>query len=191
MERVVARIGRAHGLRGEVSAEVRTDTPGMRFVPGAVFTTPSGTLTVEAARDHSGVLLLRFEGVSTREGAEALRGTELVVDVTTSDEPDAWYDHELVGLRAVHVDGHDLGEVVRLDAGAAQDLLVVRPAGGGESQGWPPTARNRRARPPGPPGRDVRRRRRGRRARPGLRGQPCGSTSSRSSPTTWPRSASR
>ncbi len=132
MERVVARIGRAHGLRGEVSAEVRTDTPGERFVPGAVFTTPAGTLTVESARDHSGVLLLRFEGVSTREGAEALRGTELVVDVTTSDEPDAWYDHELVGLRAVHVDGHDLGEVVRLDAGAAQDLLVVRPLGGGE-----------------------------------------------------------
>ena len=132
MERVVARIGRAHGLRGEVSAEVRTDTPGERFVPGAVFTTPAGTLTVESARDHSGVLLLRFEGLSTREGAEALRGTELVVDVTTSDEPDAWYDHELVGLRAVHVDGRDLGEVVRLDAGGAQDLLAVRPVDGGE-----------------------------------------------------------
>jgi len=132
MERVVARIGRAHGLRGEVTAEVRTDDPAGRFVPGATFATPAGELRLEAARDHSGVLLLRFAGVDTREDAEALRGTELTVDVTASDEPGAWYDHELVGLRAVHVDGTDLGEVVRLDTGAAQDLLVVRPAGGGD-----------------------------------------------------------
>lgn len=130
MERVIARIGRAHGLRGEVTAEVRTDSPGERFVPGAVFVTPAGRLTLEAARDHSGVLLLRFAGCQTREDAEALRGTELVVDVMNSTEPDAWYDHELVGLHAVHVDGTVLGEVIRLDAGAAQDLLVVRPSGG-------------------------------------------------------------
>ena len=130
MQRVVARIGRAHGLRGEVSAEVRTDSPGERFVPGAVFDTPAGRLTLEAARDHSGVLLLRFAGCQTREDAEALRGTELVVDVTTSEESNAWYDHELIGLRAVHVDGTDLGQVIRLDAGAAQDLLVVRPSDG-------------------------------------------------------------
>ncbi len=134
MQRGVARSGRAPGLRGEVSAEVRTDTPGERFVPGASFVTDPadrGPLTLVSARDHSGVLLMRFEGCSTREGAEALRGTELLVDVTASQEPDAWYEHELAGLRAVHVDGTDLGEVTRLDAGAAQDLLVVRPTGGG------------------------------------------------------------
>lgn len=130
MQRVVARIGRAHGLRGEVSAQVRTDVPGERFAPGAVFETPAGPLTLESARDHSGVLLLRFAGVTSREGAEALRGAELIVDVGASDEPDAWYDDELVGLRAVRLDGADLGEVVRLDVGAAQDLLVIRPPGG-------------------------------------------------------------
>lgn len=134
MKRVVARVGRAHGLRGEVSAEVRTDVPEQRFVTGAVFDTDSGArgpLTLSAARDHSGVLLLRFEGVTTREGAEALRGTELLTDVEASDEPDAWYEHELVGLSALHVDGTELGTVARLDAGAAQDLLVVTPVGGG------------------------------------------------------------
>jgi ribosomal 30S subunit maturation factor RimM len=68
MQRVVARIGRAHGLRGEVTAEVRTDVPEQRFVAGAVFATDpaaAGPLTLEAARDHSGVLLLRFAGVTT------------------------------------------------------------------------------------------------------------------------------
>jgi len=134
MQRVVARIGRAHGLKGEVSAETRTDVPEQRFVAGAVFSTdptPVGPLTLVEGRDHSGVLILRFEGVTTREGAELLRGTKLLLDIGVSDEPEAWYEHELVGLRAVRLDGTDLGEVVRLDAGAAQDLLVVRPFGGG------------------------------------------------------------
>ena len=135
MQRVVARIGRAHGLKGEVSAETRTDVPELRFVPGAVFSTdpaPVGPLTLVDGRDHSGVLILRFEGVTTREGAELLRGTKLLLDIGVSDEPDAWYEHELVGLRVVLADGTDLGEVIRLDAGAAQDLLVVRRSGAGQ-----------------------------------------------------------
>lgn len=134
MQRVVALLGRPHGLRGDVSAQVRTDVPEQRFVAGAVFATDpasAGPLTLQSARDHSGVLLLRFAGVEDREAAQALRGTELLVDLGASDEPDAWYDHELVGLRAVHVDGTALGTVARLDAGAAQDLLVVEPVAGG------------------------------------------------------------
>ena len=134
MLRIVARVGRAHGLRGEVSVAVRTDVPKLRFRPGAVFVTEpasAGPLTLAAARDHSGVWLLRFAGIDTREGAEGLRGTDLLLEIASSDEPDAWYEHQLVGLRAVHVDGSALGEVIRLDAGAAQDLLVVRPRGGG------------------------------------------------------------
>jgi 16S rRNA processing protein RimM len=135
VDRVVARIGRAHGLRGEVTAEVRTDSPERRFVAGAAFTTDpaeQGPLTLRSAREHSGVLLLAFEGVDDREGAEALRGTVLLVDADASDEPDAWYDDELVGLRAELGDGTVLGEVVGLLTGGAQDLLQVRPVGGGE-----------------------------------------------------------
>jgi 16S rRNA processing protein RimM len=133
VDRVVARIGRAHGLRGEVTAEVRTDSPERRFVAGAAFATDPaerGPLTLQSAREHSGVLLLAFEGVDDREGAEALRGTVLLVDADASDEPDAWYDDELVGLRAQRVDGTALGEVVALLTGGAQDLLQVRPVGG-------------------------------------------------------------
>lgn len=133
MERVVARIGRPQGLRGEVSAEVRTDAPDRRFVPGAVFSTDPaerGPLTLVSGRDHSGVLVLAFEGVHDREGAELLRGVRLLVDVTASDEPDAWYEHELVGLPVTSPDGEPLGEVLRLQAGGAQDLLVVRSTAG-------------------------------------------------------------
>ncbi|HKG51824.1 MAG TPA: ribosome maturation factor RimM [Actinomycetales bacterium] len=134
MERVVARIGRAHGLHGEVSIEVRTDVPEQRFVPGAVFDTEPadrGPLTLVSARDHRGVLLLAFEQAADRAAAEALRDTMLVVQADASDEEDAWYEDELVGLRVEDPEGQVLGELVQLETGGAQDLLVVRPAAGG------------------------------------------------------------
>ena len=131
----VGRIGRAHGLRGEVSIEVRTDVPEQRFVEGRVFATEpasAGPLTLSGVRDHNGVLLLTFEGSQDRSAAEALRGVLLLVDTDLSDEPDAWYESELVGLAVQAPDGAPLGEVLRLDSTGAQDLLVVRAAGGEE-----------------------------------------------------------
>lgn len=133
MELVVARIGRPHGIRGEVSVETRTDVPEVRFAPGArLGTDPAahGPLTVTGARDHSGRWLLTFEEVRDRTAAEALRGVLLTADVTTDDEPDAWHPHELVGLQARTADGLVLGEVVALRTGAAQDLLELREPSG-------------------------------------------------------------
>ncbi|PWJ56398.1 16S rRNA processing protein RimM [Quadrisphaera granulorum] len=135
MEVVVARIGRPHGVRGEVSVEVRTDSPGERFAGGAVFSTDpasAGPLTLAAARDHNGVLLLSFEGVNDRNAAEGLRGVLLVADVdaTSTDEPDAWSVPALVGLRAERTDGRVAGEVIGVEHGPAQDLLVVKQPSG-------------------------------------------------------------
>jgi 16S rRNA processing protein RimM len=139
MRLVVARLGRAHGIRGQVTVEVRTDVPERRFVPGAVLhlTPPAGVtgfppvLTVATAHQHSGTLLLSFDGIDDRELAEALRGCLLEADVEDDPaEPDAWYDHELVGLAAVSPDGAALGEVVAVEHPGAQDLLVVRTVAG-------------------------------------------------------------
>jgi 16S rRNA processing protein RimM len=128
---VVGRIGRPHGVRGEVTVEVRTDDPDLRFVPGAVLRTDPaerGPITIAGVHWHSGTLLLRLEGVDSREAAEAVRNTELLVDVADLPEiedPDTYYDHQLLGLTARLPDGTVLGEitVVRHEA---QDLLVVR-----------------------------------------------------------------
>lgn len=126
----VAIIGAAHGLRGEVRLELRTDDPAARLSPGAVLTTEpaaSGPLTVAATRHTSGDLYARFEEVTDRSAAEALRGVRLLFDSdAAAQEPDAWYPHELTGLAVRHVDGRDLGTVADLEVGAAQDLLVVR-----------------------------------------------------------------
>ncbi|MFI7587762.1 ribosome maturation factor RimM [Spongisporangium articulatum] len=129
MRLVVARIGRAHGIRGEVSIEVRTDSPGDRFVAGAVLYPVDGRppLTVRTVRDHNGTVLLTFAEIGDRTAAEGLRDVVLEADVPDSTgEDDAWYPHELVGLAVVAPDGEPLGEVVGLQNGGAQDLLVVR-----------------------------------------------------------------
>jgi 16S rRNA processing protein RimM len=134
---VVGRIGRPHGVRGEVTVEVRTDDPDLRFVPGAVFATdpPSrGPLTVAGRRWHREVLLLTVEGVESREAAEELRNTELLVDVADLPEledPEAYYDHQLVGLTARLPDESELGEVAAVRHEGA-DLLVIHGSDGSE-----------------------------------------------------------
>ena len=137
---VVGRIGRPHGVRGEVTVEVRTDDPDLRFVPGATFRTDPaarGPLTVAGVHWHSGTLLLRLEGpdgqpLDSREAAETVRNTELLVDVAdlpAIEDPDSFYDHQLVGLTARLTDDTVLGTVTAVRH-EAQDLLVVRLADG-------------------------------------------------------------
>jgi 16S rRNA processing protein RimM len=131
---VVGHVGKPHGIRGEVLVFVRTDEPEKRFVPGAVFTTASGKLTLESLRWHQGRMIAQFEGVHDRTLAEALRGTELQVesgDLVPPDDPDEFHDHQLVGLRVVSVGGEDLGSVARIDHAPASDLIVLDKAGGG------------------------------------------------------------
>ncbi|AEI12610.1 MULTISPECIES: ribosome maturation factor RimM [Cellulomonas] len=129
MQLTVARIGRPHGLRGELALDLRTDTPHERLAVGAVLSTDPpgvGPFTVTRTRVQQGRWYVTFAEVADRSAAEALTGTVLVVEQDGSDEEDAWYPHELAGLRAEHVDGRVLGEVVGLDHLPAHDVLVVR-----------------------------------------------------------------
>ncbi|MGK5738877.1 ribosome maturation factor RimM [Micromonospora sp. URMC 103] len=149
---IVGRIGKPHGIRGEVTVEVRTDEPEARFAPGSVLRTEPGAkppaepaasgvvyrvpaeLTVESARWHQGRLLVAFEGVLDRDVAEALRGTLVGVDsadVAPPEDPEEFHDHQLVGLSVVTPAGERLGEVARIDHAPASDLLVLRRPEGG------------------------------------------------------------
>lgn len=138
MQVVVARIGKAHGLRGEVTVQVLTGAPDERFVPGATFATDpsaSGPLVLRSARDHNGILLLAFEHTDDRSGAEALRGIRLLGDVLEDDgDEDTWYERDLVGLKAVTVGGDEVGVVTALESRPSQDLLVLRLTNGREAR---------------------------------------------------------
>ncbi|MFC9952498.1 ribosome maturation factor RimM [Streptomyces prasinus] len=138
MQLVVARIGRAHGIKGEVTVEVRTDEPELRLGPGAVLATDpasAGPLTIETGRVHSGRLLLRFEGVRDRTGAEALRNTLLIAEIDPDERPeeeDEYYDHQLIDLDVVTRDGQPVGRITEIAHLPTQDLFVVERPDGGE-----------------------------------------------------------
>ncbi|WP_432101872.1 ribosome maturation factor RimM [Streptomyces sp. bgisy091] len=138
MQLVVARIGRAHGIKGEVTVEVRTDEPELRLGPGAVLITEpahTGPLTIETGRVHSGRLLLRFEGVRDRTAAEALRNTLLIAEVDPAelpDDPEEFYDHQLIDLDVVLADGTEIGRITEISHLPSQDLFIVERADGSE-----------------------------------------------------------
>ena len=129
------RLLKAHGLKGALKLELYTDDPARRFTPGAVFTlqVPTGTpwhgktLTLAELRWYNGQPVAFFEGVDDRTAAESLVKAILWIDQPTDepDEPDAWYDYQLVGLRALR-DGVEVGTIARVEHLPAQDLLVVR-----------------------------------------------------------------
>ena len=131
----VGRLLKAHGLKGALKVELYTDEPEKRFAPGAVFTlqVPTAspwhgkTLTLIELRWYNQAPVAFFEGVADRTGAESLVKAILWVDKPTAelpDEQDAWYDHQLVGLRVIR-DGVDIGRIARVDHLPAQDLLAI------------------------------------------------------------------
>ena len=143
MSHVVARIGKPHGIKGEVTVQLHTDDPAGRFAVGTVLPTKAPKvigvqreLTFSSARDHNGTWLLGFEEIPDRTGAEGLRGTRLLTpdageELLAPDEGgDAWYEEQLVGLTAVRADGSVVGTVSGLDIGPGQDRLVLTLPGG-------------------------------------------------------------
>ncbi|WP_158888964.1 ribosome maturation factor RimM [Amycolatopsis anabasis] len=133
MQVVVGRIAKAHGVRGELAVDVRTDSPERRFAVGTSLSVrlrdgAMRELTVAAAREHSGRLLVRFEQVLTREVAETLRGALLLADTADlppTEDPDEFYDHELEGLRAELADGSEVGVVREIVHSPGGELLSV------------------------------------------------------------------
>jgi 16S rRNA processing protein RimM len=130
----VGRIGPAHGLRGAVLVLPWTDDPADRFAAGRRLRTDpptSGPLTIRSAHDHSGRLLVQFDGVADRAAATALRGVVLLIESRSRPalpDPDEFYDTDLIGLQASTVDGRALGPISEVVHGPGGDHLVVRVA---------------------------------------------------------------
>lgn len=132
----VARIGRPHGIRGEVTVQVFTDFPEARFMTGNQFSVRSKhrdrttfrELTIEGIRWNKQILLVKFQEFSDRNTAEALRDSELYAQAADrSDDDEGWYASELVTM-TVHQESLQspaIGKVSGLINGAAQDLLKI------------------------------------------------------------------
>ena len=141
MRVVVGRIGRPHGIRGEVVIGVRTDEPDLRFAVGATLDARSTSddadpengageerLTVASVRWHSGQLLVAFAGITDRTAASELTGSWLSVDssqLPETGDPEEFRDYELIGLAVRTCAGDPVGVVTDV-LHYGQDLLVVR-----------------------------------------------------------------
>ena len=135
VEVVVGVIGRTHGVRGEVTVDLRTDEPDLRFAPGRRLRAEDTgrEFTVASVRDHAGRLLVTFEELTDRAAAEALRGTRLVADVSASERPAGageFYDRQLVGLRVLTVGGSEVGQVGAVLHLPQQDVLEIETRAG-------------------------------------------------------------
>lgn len=134
MRLLVGRIGRAHGILGEATIEVRTDEPDRRFAIGATVQTDThGELTITSGRVHNGILLLGFNGITDRNGIEKLRNTMLYADVDINeenDDEDEYHVMQLIGCQAVLETGEVFGEVTDVINLPGQDLLAIKTAQG-------------------------------------------------------------
>ncbi len=141
MDLIVGRVVKAHGVTGELSVDVRTDDPEGRFVPGAVLRGRPNRggaerdYVVESVRAHGDRLLIRLEGVASRDAADGLRGTLFLVDssdLPPIDDPDEFYDHQLEGMAVTTVSGRAVGTVAEVLHTAAGELLSVKDPDGAE-----------------------------------------------------------
>lgn len=137
---VVGRIGRAHGVRGEATIEVRTDDPDARFPIGATLQTDPashGPLTITSGRVHNGILLLGFAGISDRTAVEKLRNTLLLsdVDIDAETSDDLYHVAHIKGCKVFLADNNgesskEIGIVTDVLELPAQDTLVIETVSG-------------------------------------------------------------
>jgi 16S rRNA processing protein RimM len=132
VEVLVGRIGRPHGIGGEVSVAVLTDSPDLRFAAGTEFVTEQdgrrGSLRLASVRPDRDRLLATFDGITDRDQARQLAGVLLLAQVDRNeptDDPEEFHDHQLIGLAARHVDGNALGTVTDVLHMPLQDVLVL------------------------------------------------------------------
>jgi 16S rRNA processing protein RimM len=136
----VGRLTKAHGLKGAIKIELYTDDPARRFFPGAVFTlqVPTSspwhgkTLELAELKWYNTHPVAFFKDVADRSAAETLIKAILWIDqdlTEDSGEEDAWFDHQLLGLKVIR-DGNQIGVLSHVDHFPAQDLLTVTTANG-------------------------------------------------------------
>ena len=130
MRLLVGRIGRAHGILGEATIEVRTDDPDARFAIGQKLQTDvHGDLTIISGRVHNGILLLGFAGFSDRNQIEKLRNTLLYAEVDINEvreDADDYHVLQLIGCQAFLENGLLFGEVTDVINLPSQDLLAIK-----------------------------------------------------------------
>lgn len=134
IEVTVGRVGRAHGIKGDVFIDLRTDEPGRRFVEGATVLVGGRPMELSRVRWNRGRLVVAFAGQPDRTAVEKLTGALITARVAADEvpsEPDEYFDRQLVGLEVLDHSGAVVGTVAEVLHLPAQDVLQID-AGGQE-----------------------------------------------------------
>lgn len=129
----VAQVGAAHGVQGEFKLISHTDDPVSVLEYNPLLDDKGRpVLSITAAREHKGALLVRAEEVPDRTAADKVKGLKLYVDRADLPDPDEdeYYITDLIGLDVVDVDGQPVGKVANVDNFGAGDLLDIKPREG-------------------------------------------------------------
>ncbi len=129
----VARIGAAHGTRGEVRLWSFTTDPQAAARYGALTTAQGQPIEIASLRAGKGFFIAHIKGVTDRNGAERLRNVDLFISRDRLPPPtaDEYYHTDLIGLAAVDREGQPIGTIIAVHNFGAGDLLEVAPARGG------------------------------------------------------------
>jgi 16S rRNA processing protein RimM len=119
----VGRVGKAHGLRGEVHVVAVTNVAG-RFAPGSELVVGELPLVVRASRPAGSGFVVRFDGIDDRNAAEALRGARVRAAALDAADGEV-FAHEVIGAEVRDRAGMRLGRVEAVQANPAHDLLVL------------------------------------------------------------------
>ena len=130
MDLVVGRLGRPHGVHGEISVEVRTDEPELRFAKGSKLSVKESNnqLTVLSSRWHQEKMLVKFEEITDRDLANEIKGKTLTIKIDPNSietKKDQYYEFQLAGLKVIDKNDKTLGQITEVITNLAQDLLVV------------------------------------------------------------------
>ncbi|MBO0756793.1 MAG: ribosome maturation factor RimM [Bradyrhizobiaceae bacterium] len=131
----IARIGAAHGVRGEVKLWPFTDDPMAVTRYGELRADDGRAFEIEAVRSGKDFLVARLKGIRDRSAAEQLRNVDLYVPRDRLPElaDEEYYHADLIGLGVEDHDGTALGRVTAVHNFGAGDLLEIRPTGGGDT----------------------------------------------------------
>lgn len=123
----IGRLGRPHGLKGEVMVTLTTDRVDERLARGSAWWVAGREVTVETARVHQGRHAVKLAGVDDRDAAAALTGVHVYAAPLGDDtDDDVVWVHEVIGAEVVDVQGRHHGTVESVQANPAHDLLVLQ-----------------------------------------------------------------
>ena len=136
---LLGRITGVHGLKGEVKISAYTGEPKDIAAYGAL-SSADGVCVFHISAIRSvkgGTVIAALRGVTNREEAEKLRGTDLYVSRTalpSHEDDDQYYHSDLIGLKAVSPGGEIIGKIIAVHNFGAGDLLEVRFEGERQAQ---------------------------------------------------------